>query len=95
MIEIDREVDPIAGRRHFKFAVMADIDPVIAEKKLDNVAVPKFQAVLAVIRWQPKIQLRVGTNEEQIEVRIRPESANLSLELAVVELFRAVFFDPC
>ena len=42
MIQIDRKIDPIAGRSDFEFAITLDVRPIVTKKKLHDVAVPKF-----------------------------------------------------
>src|SRR5262245_17387097 len=54
-IAVDGQIDPIAGGSNLKFAIEIDVVPIVTQEKLDDVAVPEFQAVLAVIGGQPKI----------------------------------------
>src|SRR5215831_10451711 len=55
-IPVNGQIDPISGWCDLELAINIDIFPIVAQKKLNHVAVPKLEAVLAVVRWQPKIQ---------------------------------------
>ena len=55
-VTVDRQIDPISRWCDLELAINIDIRPIVAQEKLNHVAVPKLEAVLAVIRWQPKVQ---------------------------------------
>ncbi len=43
-IEVDGQIDPIAGGRDFEFAIAADVGPIVAQEHFDDVAVPELIA---------------------------------------------------
>ena len=91
MIEVDRQVDSVTGGRNFKFAIVSDIRPIITEEHFNYIAIPKTDAVFAVVRREKQIQHRVRAFEQDIEITIGPESAHRRLEIWVVNLAAAVF----
>src|SRR6185437_9132221 len=52
VVQIDSQVDPVASRRNLKFAVVADIRPIVSEKHFDNVAIPQPRALFAIVGGQ-------------------------------------------
>ena len=92
--QVDVQIDPVAGWRDLELAIVLDIGPIVAQKKLDHVAVPQFEAVFAVIRGQPQIQLVIGRDEQEIQIGVGPKRADLGFEFGIVDLLRTVFRDP-
>ena len=54
-VQVDGQVDPIPCRRDLELAIHLDIGPVVAEEEFDDIAIPEFQAIFAVVGGQPKI----------------------------------------
>ena len=95
VIEIDSKVDPIAGGSDFEFAIVADVLPVVAEEKFDDVFVPELEAIFAVVGREPEIQDFVRGDEEEIEIGVGPEAADFGFEVGIAEFVRAILFNPC
>ena len=66
-IQVDRQVDPFSGRSHLKLAIVPDVLPVVAQKDLDDIAVPELVSVVAVRSRLEAIQRSVRTHEQQID----------------------------
>src|SRR6185312_10060180 len=79
VVEIDGEIDPVAGGSDFEFAIVADVLPVVSKEEFDDVFVPELEAVFAVVGRLPEIENFVGRDEEEIEVGVGPETANFGL----------------
>src|SRR6266568_4567433 len=91
--QVDGKVDPVARRCDLKLAVSPDFIPVRPQKHFDDVAVPEFIARSVVLRREKNVQARVGTDEQQVQVGIRPEAANLGGETGVITPVRAIHDD--
>src|SRR5438477_12831116 len=61
--EVNGEVDPVAGRRDFEFAVFSYFAPVGSQEELDYIAIPQLIARPIVLRRLPDVQLLVGADE--------------------------------
>src|SRR5439155_3265785 len=94
-VKVNRHIDPIPGGGNLKLAIVIDFYPIIAEKKLDHITVPKLEAVFGIVRRQPEIQFGVWRDEEQIQIGVGPESTNLCFDLWIIVLTSAVSGDPC
>jgi hypothetical protein len=55
LIQIDGQIDPVAGGRDLELALVLDVRPIVTQKKLNHVAVPEFEAIFSVIGGQPEI----------------------------------------
>ena len=80
MVEIDGEVNPIAGGSDFEFAIVADVLPVVAEEKFDDVLIPELKAIFAVVGRLPEIENFVRRDEEEIKIGVGPETADFGFE---------------
>src|SRR4029077_15281020 len=47
LAEIEGEIDPVAGGGDFEFAIVLDVGEVVAEKELDDVAIPELEVIFA------------------------------------------------
>ena len=94
VIEIDGEIDPVAGGSDFEFAIVADVLPVVAEEKFDDVFVPELEAIFAVVGRLPEIENFVRRDEEKIEIGVGPEAADFGFEFGVAEFVGAILFNP-
>src|SRR5712664_3064652 len=95
VIEINGQVDPVAGRGNLELTVVVDVCPIVAQKELNHVTVPELEAIFAGIRGEPEIQLVIRRDEQEIQIGVGPEGAHLSLEFGIIELLRAILHDPC
>src|SRR5215469_12702202 len=91
-IPVNGQIHPIASGRDLELAIHFYIGPVVAKKKLDDVAVPEFQVVFAVVGGQPKIQFIIRADKQKIQVGVGPECAYLGSELGIIDLVGAVLF---
>jgi hypothetical protein len=90
MIEIDSQVDPIARRRDFEFAVMPDVPPIVAQKHFNYIAVPQSNVRRRVVRGQEQVQLTVWATKKKIEIASRPERFDGGFGLRIFNLPAAI-----
>src|SRR5580700_7075586 len=56
MIEINGQIDPVAGRCDLKLAVMPDVCPIVTQEHFHDVAIPKSDARKGMIRRGKQVQ---------------------------------------
>jgi len=91
VVQIDREIDPVACRRYFKLAIVANIGPIVAEEHLDHVPVPEAYARSIVFGWDEQVQDDVVAAKQEIDIAVGPESPYLSLRFRITNLPARVF----
>ena len=90
MIEVDGEIDPIAGGRDFELAVMADVLPIVAKEHFDDVAIPKPDVRRGVVGGQKEIQFAIRAAEEKVEIGGGPKSFDGGFGLRIFNLPAAI-----
>jgi hypothetical protein len=77
IVKVDMQIHPLSLGRQFEFLVVSNVFEIGADEDLCHIPIPQFVRFCGHLRVWLQIELLVGTDEQQVEIALRPTQAYL------------------